>query len=139
MIDFFGKKITQEQMDEMLEDVKKFIQNDTNYEKHQNERFEKFIEKLSDEQIDFWMDKFLKWEKEYEDFRYLNRREQSDSHIFSNLICYLKPKGASIKINRDEMFCTYGFKWKNYKFKLYQGQGAFWKIWKKRKLIFTNI
>jgi CRISPR/Cas system CSM-associated protein Csm4 (group 5 of RAMP superfamily) len=139
MREFFGKQITDEEYDKILEDFRKHIQKEVSYKNIQNERISKFISKLSQEEIESWMDKFLKWENEYEEYCCNVRHIQTDSNIFSALMNYIEQEGKTIRIHKDEDFCACGFKWNKYRFKLYQGQGAFWRIWKGRKVIFTNI
>jgi hypothetical protein len=138
MKNFFGKEFTDEQWEVLKKDFAEIIKKDLVYKKRQEERISKFIEKLSQEEIESWINKFLKWEDKYEE-RYYDKGIQTHSKIFGHLIDVLESKGKQIRIYRDEMFCTNGFKWNKYKFKLYQGQGAFWRIWKGKKEIFTNV
>jgi hypothetical protein len=139
MKNFFGKEISDEEWNSIMNDFFEVVEKENVYNHRQEDRISKFIEKLSQEEIEQWMDKFLKWEDEYEEYCYTERHVLTNSEIFSHLIDVLESKGKPIRIYRDEDFCTGGFKWNKYRFKLYQGQGAFWRIWKGRKVIFTNI
>lgn len=138
MPNFFGKEFTQEEYDAIIEDMKKYFQQIAEYENRQLSRITKFIEKLSQEELEKWIDKFLKWEDDYEEFQYVHRHVQTESKIFAAWMSYIEQQGKSMRIFRNEMFCTRKYKWKKYKFVLYQGQGAFWRIWKGRKVIFQN-
>jgi len=139
MKDFFGQEITDEEYDKILKDFSKHINQQISYKMIQIERISNFIKKLSQEEIELWMDKFLKWETKYEEFQYDNRQVQTHSNIFGALMDFVESEGKSIRIYKDEMFCAAGYKWNKYRFKLYQGQGAFWRILVGRKQIFTNI
>jgi len=132
-------ELTDEEWDKMIADLVERLKKEKAYNARQEERISRFIEKLSQEEIESWMDKFLKWENEYEEYCYTKRHIITNSKIFEHLIDILESQGKQIRIHRDEDFCTGGFKWNKYRFKLYQGQGAFWRIWKGRKEIFTNI
>lgn len=132
-------KITPEMRKKFQEDFKKYIQKQVMYDKRQFERISKFMEKLSDKEIDIWADKFIKWENNYEIYQYDYNHVQTQSRILDAVTEYCKQNGKEIRIRKDEDFCTLGFKWKKYTFKLYQGQGAFWRIWKGKKVIFTSV
>jgi len=125
--------------DKLKELSKNFAKKQKFYDNHQEIRFGKFIDNIASDEIDNWMNKFLAWEKKYEEFRYKFRNEESESRIFNEVIKILEKKGKPIKIKETEGFCAMGFSWNKYRFKLYCGQGSFWRIWKGRKEIFTSV
>jgi hypothetical protein len=134
----FFEDMTSEQKEKFWDEFKKRVEKDQTFKKRQEDRISKFINKLSQEEIEQWMNKFLKWEDEYEEYRYMKHNEQANSNIFGYLINLLRYKGKEIRIYQDEDFCGGGFKWNKYRFKIYHGQGSFWRIWKGRKQIFQN-
>jgi hypothetical protein len=134
---FFGKELTDEEFEDLREDVRIYFDNMFKHKERQLDHIEKFISKLSQEEIEKWMDKFLKWEEKYEEFRYDKRHEQATSRIFNAFTNFIKKNGKEMR-RSSEMFCTGGWKWNKYTIKLYQGQGCFWRIWKNRKVIFQT-
>ena len=59
MKNFFGKEFTDEQWEVLKKDFAEIIKKDLVYKKRQEERISKFIEKLSQEEIESWINKFL--------------------------------------------------------------------------------
>jgi len=82
---------------------------------------------------------FLKWEDSFEDYWYTERFTQTNSNIFENLLDFIEGKSTKLNVeDYEEDFLCNVFSWNNYLFKLYIGQGSFWRIYKSDKLIFQS-
>lgn len=138
MKEFFGKELTDEQWDKIIDDMKIYFERQANYKRRRIDRISKFIDNLLEDQLNAWMDKFLKWEEKYEEYCYDVQHVQTTSQIFNGLTDYIKENGKEIGNTKKEMFFSGGWKWKNYTFRLYCGQGCFWRIWRKRTVIFQT-
>lgn len=101
---------------------------------HQRNRIETYINKL--EIFDDWFPKFLKWEEKFEDYNYTVKNVQTESRIFNHLIDIFEPKAKILNLRED--FLAKAFKYNGYTFKLYVGQGSFWRILKGKKVIFQS-
>lgn len=99
-------------------------------------RISNLIKGASAEQFNDFVTKFIKWEVDFEDRKY---REgiQTSSTFFSAIIKYCT-ENAESNIDSDDDFFSSGFIFKEYTFKLYCGQGCFWRIFKDDKIIFQN-
>jgi len=108
MKDLFGKQVTDEKYNEFFEGFEKFIQKDINYKKLQLDRVTKFIENIPESELDNWMNKFLKWEEEYERYCYDKLHVQTSSKIFNAFIDYIEVNGKSVKNTKNERFFAGG-------------------------------
>lgn len=95
------------------------------------------IEGLSDIELDTLFDKFVKWEVKLEEHYYIDLHIQTSSNILSSIISYVKKYGAE-NDEEYEDFLSGSWSYKTYKFKVYSGQGSFWRIEKDGKEIFTS-
>ena len=135
---FLGKEYTNDQIDAMMDQMADWIEADQQFQDHQRKRIGKFIKGLSKGEVDKWFDKFLEWESKYENMMY-NRGVLTYSNVFGAVIDYFENNSRIIKVGeQDEMFLAKAFKWKKYTFKLYQGQGCFWRILRKGEQIFQT-
>ena len=98
------------------------------------DRISRFIDSIESNEIDYNFNKFLKWEKEYEQMMY-KKGILTNSNIFDSLMDYMETK-CDRHLSLQEDFVADAFIWRNYTFKLYIGQGSFWKILKDNKQIF---
>ena len=74
-----------------------------------------------------YLDKFFEWEKNFQEKQY-QRGVDTCSYLFFILTLALIPLKISHII--DEDFMEEHFTYLNYTFKLYNGQGSFWKVYK---------
>ena len=117
------------QSPEGIEHMRNHFENKAKIESHQFQRIEKYFNSLNSQQLDEWIPKFLKWEEEYEEFQYTERHVITSSNIFSTVLDVLKKYGSEHDVDDyDEDFLSGVFTWGNYTFKLYCGQGCFWRI-----------
>lgn len=115
--------------EEGQESMRKYFENHARIESHQFQRIEKFFNSLNNQQLDEWIPKILKWEEDYEEYWYTERHTQTCSNIFSTLIEVLKKYGFEHDVDDyNEDFLSGVFIWGNFTFKLYCGQGCFWRI-----------
>lgn len=138
MKQFFAKELTDEQWTEIIDEAKIYFEQDAAFKRRRIDHISKFIDNLPEDQIDVWMDKFLKWEEKYEEYCYDVRHIQTTSQIFAGLTDYIEEKGKEIRNTKKEIFFAGGWKWKDYTFRIYCGQGCFWRIWRKRTVIFQT-
>lgn len=111
------------------EEGQKYIDSIEKVESHQYQRINNFFQKLTSEQLDMWIPKFLKWEEEYEEYQYTERFTQTTSNIFSILMNILKEAGSQHDVDDyEEDFLSDVFTWGDMTFKLYCGQGCVWRI-----------
>jgi hypothetical protein len=103
-----------------------------------SERISKMIKDLSDEELEKWMEKFLIWEEKWEDMQYHKRHVETDSLLFNSLYEFVRQNGININGRYDEDFLASADEWRGYTFKLYQGQGCFYRIERKGELIFQS-
>ena len=135
---FFGKEYTDDEFDSMMDQMADWIDEEQTYMDRQRKRVEKFLKKLTKREVDKWFDKFLAWEEKYEDKMY-RQGIITSSNIFGAVINYFENNSKIIKVgDEDEMFLSKAFKWKKYTFKLYQGQGCFWRILRKKEIRFQT-
>lgn len=122
------------------EEVKKFIESLKKADmvlNHQFDRFEKYIATIAEKNISEVLERLLKWEEDFEEDQYKRNFCQTTSNIFSCLFEYVRKKGIqSEEINEDFLSEQYTFM--DYTFKLYQGQGCFWRIFKENRQIFQS-
>lgn len=102
------------------------------------ERMCRMLDHLSKNEIHTWMDKFLEWEAKYEEYWYTERHTQTSSLLFNCLMKYTEKKGKKVKQTKYEDFLAGAHKWKGYTFKLYVGQGSFWRVIKDKEEIFQT-
>lgn len=133
---FLGKEYTEEGFDDMMNQMADWMEEDQRYKDHQRKRVGNFLKKLSKKEIDRWFDKFLEWETKYEDMWY-DRGVLTSSNLFGAVIDYFENNSKILKIDQED-FLAQVFKWGKYTFKLYQGQGCFWRIYRKNEQIFQT-
>lgn len=104
---------------------------------HQSNRFKKYISSIPEEKLSEEFEKFLKWEYNFEEDQYTRNHCLTSSNIFSCVISYARERGKQSK-RLNEMFLSEKFTFSDYTFKLYCGQGYFWRIMKKNKQIFQT-
>lgn len=102
------------------------------------DRMCKMLDRLSKKKVHKWMDKFLEWETKYEEYWYTERHTLTNSLLFDCLMTYTEKKGKKLNLFKDEDFLSKAHKWKGYTFKLYVGQGSFWRIMKDEERIFQT-
>jgi uncharacterized protein with von Willebrand factor type A (vWA) domain len=117
----------------MKEDFARKIEVNAN----QFDRVQRYIDSIPVDQFEARFEQFLKWEEEWEEDQYVRNHCMTSSRIFGQIIKVLESRGTSLR-NRREDFFSGGFKWGKYTFKLYCGQGCFWRILKGRKIIFQT-
>lgn len=119
-------------------DFKKWWEKRT-YDQHKGyDRMCRMLDHLSKKEIHEWMDKFLEWEAKYEEMWYTKRYTITSSLLFNCLMTYTEKKGKKVKQTKYEDFLAGAHKWKSYTFKLYVGQGSFWRILKDKEQIFQS-
>lgn len=79
-----------------------------------------------------YLDRFFVWEKMFQEKQYQKGIDTS-SHLFFILTLALIPLKELLDI--DEDFMGDHSRYLNYTFKLYNGQGSFWKVYKNEKQI----
>lgn len=94
------------------------------------------IENLSDKEVNVLFENFLKWEKKYEDY-YYKKGILTESNIFEAICDYIQKYGKESDIEYDD-FMTGSWDYKEYRFKLYIGQGSFWRIEKNDEFLFAT-
>ena len=97
----------------------------------------KYLESLSDKELDKIVIKFLEWEKKYENMwfkKYINK----SSLIFTFLTEYTFNHGEIVLNPKYEDFLASEHEWRGYNFKLYMGQGSVWRITKDDKILFQT-
>jgi hypothetical protein len=104
----------------------------------QENRIREHVKKIPQDKIDEHFLKFLDWEKRYEHFQYTHNYCCTSSTIFSRLMSLIAEESSTFLDNLDEDFLADAFTWRDYTFKLYQGQGSFWRILKNNECIFTS-
>lgn len=104
---------------------------------HQSNRFQKYISSIPEERLSEEFEKFLKWEYNFEEDQYTRNHCLTSSNIFNCIISYARERGKQNK-RLNEMFLSEKFTFMDYTFKLYCGQGCFWRIMKKNKQIFQT-
>lgn len=105
----------------------------------QIDRVATYLYSLTDEQLHSIIDKLLTWERHFEKMK-MNYGIQEESLLFEAFIGAVRNNcliDRSI-LSMEEDFLTERFYWKNYTFKLYQGQGSFWKILYNNEIIFQS-
>lgn len=100
------------------------------------DRISRFVNSIQTNDIDFYFDKFLEWEKKFEERKY---REGilTSSNVFNAITDYVESV-CDRHLNLDEDFLADAFVWRGYTFKLYVGQGSFWKILRNNEHYFTT-
>jgi hypothetical protein len=110
-----------------------------NYHKERGyDRICAILDPLDKKELKEWISKFFEWEKKYEDMWYFKRHTLTTSLLFSCFVEYTEKKGKKLKSFESEDFLAHVHKWKGYTFKLYVGQGSFWRIEKDGKIIFQT-
>jgi hypothetical protein len=124
--------------EEGMKDFKEWWEKRT-YDEHRGlERISKILDPLPKKELKKWVKKLLKWEEKWEDMKYDKHHVETSSTLFNCFIAYTTNNGKRIKKNTEEDFLASVHKWKGYTFKLYVGQGSFWRILKKDKVIFQS-
>jgi hypothetical protein len=95
------------------------------------------IENLKDDELYVWMKKFFKWEEKYEELQY-NMGIITSSNIFNSLFEFIYKKGTELKNDFSEDFLSGVYEWRGYVFKIYQGQGCFFRVIKDDKYLFQS-
>lgn len=95
-------------------------------------RMERQVEDLQIKRIipyltEYYLDKFFKWEKDFQEKQY-QKGIDTNSRLFHILTLALIDLSKPLDV--DEDFMREHFTYLNYTFKLYNGQGNFWKIYK---------
>lgn len=110
-----------------------------NYHKERGyDRMCNILDPLDKKELKEWIIKFFEWEKKYEDMWYFKRQTLTSSLLFSCFVEYAERKGKKIKNPKYEDFLAQVHKWRGYTFKLYVGQGSFWRIEKAGKVVFQT-
>ena len=133
----FGGECSEEEFDEATNKwfakhaLKKSI------EKTQKEKIIKYSDSLSKEKFEELFFKFLSWEHEYEEMYYA-RYIETHSTLFGLVVDIAEEHGKPVLVSLDENFLHKAFRWNGFIFKLYVGQGSFWRIQKGKKVIFQS-
>lgn len=115
------------------------INREENIKANQISRIEKHIELLSNQEKESLFLHFLKWEEKYERFLYDERHVEGESNLICRVIDVCRKNGKFINSHqKDSCFLSDKFMYMGYRFELYVGQGAFWKIKKGKKVIFQS-
>lgn len=118
------------------EDVEKYIADLKIKREIQDKRLtsiRNFIESLSEDEMYSLMDRFINWEKAYQEMWY-KRGVETDSNLLNRITDLARDYGIQQEPLDD--FQTLDTTWKGYRFKLYMGQGSFWRIYKDDIIIF---
>jgi hypothetical protein len=102
------------------------------------ERVRKFLLNLTEDQIDLWMHRILTWEEKFEEYQYTQHHTQTEHFLFGVIIDVIREYSTPLRIRNEDMFLSENFRWRNYTFKSYSGQGSFWRILKNKKRIFQQ-
>lgn len=105
-------------------------------EAHYN-RVKKFIDSKPKEEFDNLLLSFLKWEEKFEEFQYTHRHCQTESIIFYNIKQILGNEAEQLSNLREDFLCE-AFKYGNWIFKTYCGQGCFTRVLYKDEVIFQS-
>lgn len=122
---------------ENIKEFKNYFKDTQKREKRNVERIGKIIDSLTESEIEKKFEYFLEWERKYEDFYYNERQCLTNSKIFDTITDFVMAKGKHPKV-KEEDFLSGVWDYMNYRFKLYQGQGSFWRIDKNGKTIFQT-
>jgi hypothetical protein len=123
--------------EEDWEEFAKSIEQKKEIESAQMKRVKKFIDSIPEKDFQKWEDKYLKWEEKYQEFWY-KRFVETHSNIFLAITNIVREYGNEPKFSEDEVFLATSVEWKGYVFKLYVGQGSFWRIEKNGEIIFPK-
>lgn len=104
---------------------------------HQYDRINRYFDYIPDIKFDQLVDRFLLWEKKYEEM-YYKRNIETNSKIFSILMNIIQKDPDTIILDEQDDFLSISFKYKQYTFKLYSGQGCFWRILRDNEQIFQS-
>ena len=132
-----------ERLEALLSDPEKMHQISADFtrmweiEDKQLSRVRARIESIPEDQLEAEFLKFLKWEETWEEDQYVRNHCMTCSHAFGYMLTVLEEKGSRLKKVRED-FYSGGFKWNGYTFKMYCGQGCFWRILKGKKQIFQT-
>lgn len=96
-----------------------------------------FLDGKTDTELEIWMKDMSIVEDLYEKYFYFEKCMHKRSLGFSLLCTVAKRQGKQKRFFQD--FCEDSFVWRGYHFKLFVGQGSFWRILKKKKLFFQNM
>jgi len=124
-------EITDEMIDDFINQMK---EEDERTDRNVN-RIRKFLSKLPDSRIDKEINKFLSWEKKYEEMKYRNGI-QTSSILFESFKEYCIFHGEKLDI--DEDFLSSAYKWGDYVIMTFCGQGCFTRIIKNDEEIFQT-
>ena len=97
-----------------------------------------YIGSLSDDELDVMAKKFFARETKYEEWRYTHHNEQATSVLFERVIRAIEKQADHPEEYPDDMFLDAMFMWRGYTFKLYCGQGCFWRIEQNNKTVFQS-
>lgn len=96
----------------------------------------KRITKLTDEEFDQLMGKFFIWEEKFER-RYWKRYIEANSNLMDRLFDVFATLGEIFDSNED--FYSQGYIYRGYIFKLFCGQGCFYRIEKNKKIVHQSL
>ena len=122
--------------DEMMESFGNHLKEEEMRKKRNENRIRKYLSRLSDVQIEKSINHFFKWEESFEENQYKNG-VQTTSLLFQSFLDYCSYHGEVLEID-DEDFLSSAYKWNEYTFKTYCGQGCFNRIIKNNKIIFQT-
>jgi hypothetical protein len=103
----------------------------------QRARVKRHLDSIPSKDFEQRFEQFLKWEEAWEEYQYTHNHVMTSSIVFGKVLKVLEERGTPLRNSRKDFFAG-GFKWGKYTFKLYCGQGCFWRILKGRKIIFQT-
>lgn len=119
----------------LIKYVRRLLSETRHYEKMES-HVRKFISSHTEEECEKALLDFLKWEENFEE-RLYKKGIQGESWIFHLLMSTFEERiGTRLDLEEDFLQCA--SRWKNFTFKLYAGQGSFWRILKDDKIIFQS-
>lgn len=128
-----------EELDTLCKEFAEQINREESIKANQISRIEKYIESFSDEEKETLFLNFLKWEEKFEKFLYDERHIEGESNLICHVIEICRKNGKFINSHHnDSCFLSDKFTYMGYRFELYVGQGAFWRIKKGKKVIFQS-
>jgi len=123
--DFFKSQ----RADEYFKEIKKLRKNKNRY----INKYTNLLKKCDN--INIFMDKIFLWEHKYEEKKYMNG-VSATSNFFQIIFNVWERNGKEEVI--DEPFLTESYTWLEYTFKIYVGQGVYFRVVKNNKIIFYS-
>jgi hypothetical protein len=118
--------------------IKDLIKEEDLIKERRYNRISKILESFkSEKELDDWLNYFFTWEEKFENMKRDKHFELTSSNIFDAL-CDYSEKNMDKEFDLYEDFLSFAYSWKKYMFKLYVGQGCFWRVYKDDKLIFQT-